>query len=65
MKKTLVVFRIFVGDEILPSYAGIIINHEIRLPIKQPAFMEIEAVFLSVAYLCFMFISTLGERVTS
>ena len=24
------------GDEILPSYMGIILNHEIRIPINQP-----------------------------
>ena len=26
----------FFGDEILPSYVMIIINHEIRIPIEQP-----------------------------
>ena len=26
----------YIGDEILPSYIGIIINHEIRIPINQP-----------------------------
>ena len=31
-------WRGFVGDEILPSYVGILINHEIRIPIKQPGF---------------------------
>ena len=25
-------------DEILPSYIGIIIRHEIRIPIKQPVY---------------------------
>ena len=25
-----------IGDEILPKYIGIIVNHEIRIPIKQP-----------------------------
>ena len=28
----------YVGDEILPSYKRIIINHEIRIPIEQPGF---------------------------
>ena len=28
-------FRGFFGDEILPRYIGIIINHEIRIPIQQ------------------------------
>ena len=28
----------FVGDDILPSYVGIIINHESRIPIKLPGF---------------------------
>ena len=32
-KKGRWLFRGFVGDEILPSYVGIIINHEIRIPI--------------------------------
>ena len=27
-----------IGDEILPKYIGIIVNHEIRIPIKQPGF---------------------------
>ena len=30
----------YIGDDILPSYIGIVINHEIRIPIeiiKQPA----------------------------
>ena len=37
MKKgSLVLFRVFVGDEMLPTYVGIIINHEIRIPINQP-----------------------------
>ena len=27
-----------IGDEILPNYIGIIINHEIRIPINQPGF---------------------------
>ena len=31
-------FRGFVGDEILPSDVGIIIIHEIRIPITQPGF---------------------------
>ena len=31
-------FRAFFGDEILPSHVGIMINHEIRIPIKQPGF---------------------------
>ena len=26
------------GDEILPSYVGIIINHELKIPINQPGF---------------------------
>ena len=25
-----------IGDEILPSYVGIVINHDIRIPIEQP-----------------------------
>ena len=37
-------FRGFVGDEILPSYVGSIINHEVRISIKQPG--------LNVAYVC-------------
>ena len=24
---------IYIGDEILPSYVGIIVNHEVRVPI--------------------------------
>ena len=28
----------YIGDEILPSYIGIIISHEIRIPINQPGF---------------------------
>ncbi len=31
-----VVCWVFVGDEILPSYVGMIVNHDIRMPIKQP-----------------------------
>ncbi len=31
-------WRGFVGDEILPSYVGILVNHEIRIHIKQPGF---------------------------
>ena len=27
---------VYIGDEILPNYVGIIINNEIRIPIKQP-----------------------------
>ncbi len=26
----------YIGDELLPSYIGIIINHDIRIPINQP-----------------------------
>ena len=26
----------YIGDEILPSYIGIIIHHEIRIPINHP-----------------------------
>ena len=26
----------YIGDEILPSYIGILINHELRVPINQP-----------------------------
>ena len=32
------VFLGYIGDEILPSYMGIIINFIIRIPIKQPGF---------------------------
>ena len=28
-------FRFFLGDDILPSSVGIILNHDIRIPIKQ------------------------------
>ena len=36
-EKTLWLFLGFIGDEILPSYVGeYFINHEIRIPIKQP-----------------------------
>ena len=28
----------YIGDEILPSYIGIKISHEIRIPINQPGF---------------------------
>ena len=28
----------YLRDEILPSYIGVIINHEIRIPINQPGF---------------------------
>ena len=38
MKKNLVGCLIYVGDDILPSYMGIIINHDIRIPITQPGF---------------------------
>ena len=26
----------YIGDDILPSYVGIIVNNEIRIPIQQP-----------------------------
>ena len=29
----------FIGDEILSSYIGIIINHEIRIPRNQPGWL--------------------------
>ena len=35
-KKALVCLG-YIGDQ-LPSYIGIIINHDIRIPIKQPGF---------------------------
>ena len=28
----------YIGDEIPPRYIGIIINHEIRIPVNQPGF---------------------------
>ena len=28
-----------IGDEILPSYVGIVINHDIRIPIEQPGWL--------------------------
>ena len=31
----------YVRDEQLPSYVGIIMSHEIRIPIKQPVFQWI------------------------
>ena len=31
-------YLLYEGDEILPSYIGIIIRHEIRIPINQPGF---------------------------
>ena len=30
------------GDEILPSYMGIVINHEIRIPVKQMVFVVLK-----------------------
>ena len=36
MKKKHGFFLGYTGDDKLPSYMGIIINHEIRIPIKQP-----------------------------
>ena len=47
-------FRGFVGDEILPSDVGIIIKHEIRIPITQPGFngiLERRAGFFSWLHL--------------
>ena len=52
-------FRVFVGDGILPSYVGIVIiiimliNHEIRIPNKQPGFKDSTEVrgFFFVAYI--------------
>ena len=35
----------YIGDEILPSYIGIIINHEIRIPITNQDSMESKAGF--------------------
>ena len=29
-------FQVCIRDEMLASYVGIIVNHEIRIPIKQP-----------------------------
>ena len=29
---------VYIGDKKLPSYIGILINHEIRIPINQPVF---------------------------
>ncbi len=31
-------YLLYIGDEILPNYMGIIIDHEIRIPINQPGF---------------------------
>ena len=36
-----------IGDEILPSYMGIKINHEIRIPIKQLPFKKINTDFIT------------------
>ena len=30
----------YIGDEILPSYIGIMRHHEIRIPINQPGFKQ-------------------------
>ena len=40
MKKGPLVVEFFFweGDEILPSFVGIVINHDIRIPMKQPVF---------------------------
>ena len=38
LKKNLRFRGIYIGDEILPSYVGMIVNHEIRILIKQPGF---------------------------
>ncbi len=35
----------YIGDEILPSYIGIIVNHEIRIPIKQPILWKVRGFF--------------------
>ena len=53
-KKGTWLFRVYVGDDELPSYVGIILeNHEIWIPMKnQPVFFVLEfspAVFFSVA----------------
>ena len=42
-------FRGFVGDEILPSYVGIIINDQ-KDPYETTSVMESEAVFFFVAH---------------
>ena len=42
----------YIGDEILPSYIGIIVNHEIRIPIKQ-LIMESKRVFF-VAHIFYL-----------
>jgi len=31
-------YLLYIRDEILPNYIGIIISHEIRIPINQPGF---------------------------
>ena len=36
MKKKVPGCLVYIGGEILPSYIGIIISHEIRIPIDQP-----------------------------
>ena len=37
-KKGSWLFRVYIYGILLPSYVGILINHEIRIPIKQPGF---------------------------
>ena len=40
------------GDEILPSYMGIVISHEIRITMNQPGFHGMSLVgFVAVAHL--------------
>ena len=35
----------YIGDEILPSYIGITINHYFRIPINQPVYWKVVTVF--------------------
>ena len=40
-------FRVWVGDEVLPRYVGVYIyNHEIMIPIKQPVQWKVRGFFL-------------------
>ena len=41
-------FRVYVGDEILPSHMGIISQPIIRIPIKQPVQWKIRPVCFSL-----------------
>ena len=52
----------YIGEGIiLPDYVGIIINHQIRIPIKQPVFHGKSPIFFSVAHLSLDWRKTMGR----